>query len=75
MKKLTFLATSILVLSLHSCKKEDAVTCITCISPDTLSFELCNENDGNASVNGENTGTPYDTYLSGLQASNVECGN
>ncbi len=75
MKKTIFIIGVLFGLSVLSCKKDEAVTCITCSSPDTLSFELCQEGDGNASVNGENTGTPYDAYLSGLQATGVQCGN
>ncbi len=76
MKKHIFSACAItLLLAFNSCKKDDAVTCVICTSPDTLSFELCQESDGNAYVNGENTGTPYDTYFSGLEDSGVECGN
>jgi len=76
MKKLLFSVCSItFFLSLNSCKKDDAVTCTTCTSADTLSFELCRESDGNASVNGENTGTAYDAYLSDLQGTGVECGS
>ncbi|QAA82276.1 hypothetical protein EI546_11340 [Aequorivita sp. H23M31] len=74
MKKPALFLGILFSLSIFSCKKDEAVTCITCSSPDTLSFELCQEGDGNASVNGDNTGTPYDTYLSGLQESGVQCG-
>ena len=61
--------------SLFSCKSDDTVTCRTCSAPQTLDFELCEESDGNASVNGENTGTPYNIYLQDLQADGVSCGN
>ena len=74
MKKSFFIITILFSLSIISCKKEDAVTCTTCTSLDTLSFELCKESDGNASVNGQNTGTPYDTYLTNLQDTGAECG-
>lgn len=63
-----------LSLLFFSCKKEEGVSCITCTSPQTENFELCRESDGTASVNGENTGTPYDVYYSGLQDINVRCG-
>lgn len=46
---------------------------MTCSSIETGPFEICNENDGTASINGQNTGTPYDEYLSGLQESGAEC--
>ena len=58
-----------------SCKKDDAVTCTTCTSPDTLNFEICQETDGNASINGENTGVSYDIYIIDLQESGARCSN
>ena len=58
-----------------SCKKEDSVTCITCNSPQTTSFEVCRESSGNAFVNGENTGTNYDVYITGLEEAGATCGN
>lgn len=73
MKKIFFLA-SVFSLFLFSCKKDDNVSCMTCTSEMTLPFQLCLESDGNASVNGENTHTPYDTYLRDLEASGVKCG-
>ena len=73
--KYKFLYITFLLSALFfSCKKEEGVSCLTCTSPDTESFELCRESDGTASVNGENTGTPYDVYYSGLQDINVQCG-
>ena len=60
---------------LFSCKKDDSVTCTTCNSPDTLNFEICKETDGNASINGENTGVSYDLYIIDLQESGARCGN
>ncbi|WP_026451857.1 hypothetical protein [Aequorivita capsosiphonis] len=62
-------------LTVFSCKKDDSVTCISCSSPETSSFQVCEEIDGNASVNGQNTGTPYAIYLSNLEATGAECGN
>lgn len=58
-----------------SCKKEDSVTCTTCNSPQTISFEVCKESNGNASVNGEDTGTRYDIYIEGLLEAGASCGN
>ncbi len=66
------LATSLLFFS---CKKEDSVTCTTCNSPQTTPFEICREGDGNASVNGENTGTNYNVYITGLEEAGATCGN
>ncbi|MRT15407.1 hypothetical protein F3C99_00365 [Vitellibacter sp. q18] len=57
-----------------SCKKDEGVSCTTCSSPETSSFQVCEENDGNASVNGQNTGTPYDSYISGLEQAGASCG-
>ncbi len=74
MKKTSLILGVLFSLSIVSCKKDDAVTCTTCSSAETLSFELCKESDGNASVNGENTGTPYNIYYSNLEDSGVECG-
>lgn len=71
-KPILFFALTIL---LFSCKKEDTVTCTTCNSPQTTSFEICRESDGNASVNGENTGTNYDVYIEGLEDAGATCGN
>lgn len=77
MKNVFFLYLFICVglLFLNSCKKDDATFCTICVSEITPSFELCRESDGNAWVNGENTQTPYDEYLSGLEAEGVRCEN
>jgi len=58
----------------YSCKKDDEKTCTTCQSELTPSFELCRESNGNASVNGQDTGTNYDLYISDLQAEGTSCG-
>ncbi|WP_158676780.1 hypothetical protein [Pukyongia salina] len=65
---------AVLVASLFSCKSDDSVSCVSCSAPQTLDFTLCRESDGNASVNGENTGTPYDIYLQDLRADGANCG-
>ena len=59
---------------LFSCKKDDERTCTTCNSPETFEFELCRESNGNASVNGEDTGTDYDVYISDLIDAGANCG-
>jgi hypothetical protein len=64
----------LLMFGLFACKSDDSVTCVNCSAPQTLDFTLCRESDGNASVNGENTGTPYDLYLQDLQADGANCG-
>lgn len=61
------------LLFLESCKKDDEVTCISCSSEITMTFTLCREANGNASVNGEDTGTPYDVYYQGLVEEEVTC--
>lgn len=65
----------LLLFTIVSCKKDDTRACITCSSPQTVNFEVCEESDGTASVNGENTGTPYDVYLEGLESAGTTCGN
>ena len=75
MKKFFFILSLVSVLSVSSCKKDDAVTCITCSSPETSDFQVCEEKDGNASVNGQNTGTPYGIYIQDLEKAGASCGN
>ncbi len=74
-KAVAFIITILFSLLVFSCKKEDSRSCVICSSPETSSFELCKENDGNASVNGQNTGTKYDVYVTGLEEAGVSCGN
>jgi hypothetical protein len=59
---------------LHACKSDDTRSCTSCSSPNTSDFEVCEEGDGNASVNGENTGTAFDVYISGLENAGATCG-
>lgn len=75
MKKSYLLFAIVSTLSLFSCKKDDSVTCITCSSPETATFQVCEEKNGNASVNGQNTGTPYAIYIKGLEQAGASCGN
>ncbi|CAM3339677.1 hypothetical protein [Aequorivita lipolytica] len=75
MKKVPFIIAIICTLSIFSCKKDDGISCTNCSSPETASFQVCEERNGNASVNGQNTGTPYDTYIQGLQDAGASCGN
>ncbi|WP_114492318.1 hypothetical protein [Candidatus Ulvibacter alkanivorans] len=76
MKHITQISITVLLLLVltTSCKDDDSVSCTFCSSDQTPEFELCRESDGNASVNGENTGTDYDVYLSDLEADGVMCG-
>lgn len=75
MKKACILAVSIICIAVSSCKKDDAGGCTICSSTETMPFEVCEERDGNAWVNGENTGTKYDKYIADLMEVGVECGN
>ncbi|WP_313112815.1 hypothetical protein [Aequorivita sediminis] len=75
MKKVYFITGIICILFVSSCKKDDGRSCTTCSSPSTLDFEVCEESNGNASVNGQDTGTPYGTYISGLEETGASCGN
>jgi hypothetical protein len=65
----------LLILTLcYACKKDDSPSCISCSSPETVPFEVCREGNGNASVNGQDTGTSYDQYMADLEATGVTCG-
>ena len=75
MKKISILIAIFSSLSIFSCKKDDGISCTTCTSPETSDFQVCKQNDGNASVNGQNTGTPYDAYISGLEQAGASCGH
>lgn len=75
MKNPVFIFSCFLLLFAGSCKKDDSRSCTTCNSPQTTSFVVCEEGDGNASVNGENTGTPYEEYVADLENAGASCGN
>lgn len=74
MKKSFLILSACAMLFVLSCKKDDDISCVTCTSEATTVFELCKESDGNASVNGENTNTPYHVYLNDLENEGVLCG-
>ena len=80
MRSNPIIATVVLSLSIlsaalmGSCKEDDASTCQTCRSETTPDFELCRESGGNASVNGQDTGTEYEVYLQALQDAGTTCG-
>jgi len=63
------------VVLIFSCKKDDGRSCVSCTSSQTPTFEVCEESDGNASVNGQNTGTAYDVYIAGLESAGTSCSN
>lgn len=71
--KYSFLFPLLFILAFTSCQNDDGPVCTSCTSATTPPFELCRESDGTASVNGENTGVSYDTYLEGLSSEGVEC--
>lgn len=74
MKKFSLLFAIACIFFIFSCKKDDGRSCTTCSSPETANFEICEESNGNASVNGQDTGTSFDAYISDLQEVGVECG-
>ena len=65
----------IILTLLFSCKEDDTRSCTTCNSPQTQEFEVCEDGDGNATVNGEDTGVRYDIYISDLIAAGANCGS
>ncbi len=73
MNKVLILIAAIAIIG-FSCKEDDSVTCTTCNAPQTSSFQVCKESDGNASVNGENTGTDYNVYITDLREAGANCG-
>lgn len=72
MKKAFFILSMFSLLN-FSCKSDDVVTCSTCSSDITSPFELCKETNGNASVNGQDTGVKYNIYMEGLVNEGVSC--
>lgn len=55
------------------CGDDDSVSCVTCSNDLTANFTLCREANGDASVNGEDTDTDYDTYLTNLTNQGTSC--
>ena len=74
-KSSPFLILLLSVLLLSGCKDDDTLSCTTCNNPQTVAFELCRDGNGNALVNGEDTGTDYDLYRDDLAATGVSCGS
>ena len=72
MKKLAILL--LFTITAVACNKDDDRTCRFCSSDQTPEFELCKESNGNASVNGEDTGTNYEAYFSDLVEAGANCG-
>lgn len=75
MKNIIATTFSVFFLLLTSCSDDKSRTCTTCNSSQTISFELCQESNGNASVNGEDTGVSYATYLADLEEDGATCGS
>ena len=73
-KKALFLLAISTVIFVYSCKNDDGVSCVMCNSPQTTAFEVCEQSDGTASVNGENTGTSYAVYIADLETAGANCG-
>jgi hypothetical protein len=74
LKKPAFVLSVVVTLFFTSCKDDDSRSCISCSSDQTPTFELCRESNGNASVNGQDTGTDYELYLDGLIEVGTNCG-
>jgi len=70
---LLFIA-GLFILIFHACKKDDSPSCVSCSSPQTSAFDVCEESDGTASVNGQNTGTNYSVYINDLVTAGSNCG-
>ena len=62
-------------ISLTSCNEDESRICVTCRNAQTPDFELCRESNGNASVNGEDTGVDFDIQLADLEALGTICGS
>ena len=60
--------------SILSCKKDDGGGCVTCTSAQTTAFEVCENSNGNATVNGENTNTSFEVYIDDLVNAGASCG-
>lgn len=69
-----YILASVFLMTATGCNNDDGRSCTSCSSEQTPEFELCRESNGNASVNGENTGIEYDDYLADLQAAGSSCG-
>ena len=75
MKKISIILLIACFFFFFFCKKDEGISCTTCSSPETADFQVCKEGNGNASVGGQDTGTPYDVYITGLEQAGASCGN
>lgn len=65
--KIYLLFVFVLCVVVASCKADDSVSCVNCSNEQTLDFVVCNEANGRASVNGQDTGQDYSVYIANLQ--------
>lgn len=72
--KFYVLIAGFMAITVVSCKSDDGGECTTCDSPETQSFQVCKDGDGNATVNGQDTNTDYDLYISDLIMAGASCG-
>jgi len=69
-----FLWLGLIVSALIACSKDKSENeCLTCTGEANMPFELCEDGEGNATVNGESTQTDYRVYLANLQKERVVC--
>ncbi len=69
-----FLWLGLIVFVLTACSKDKSeMECLTCTGEANMPFELCEDGDGKATVNGEPTQTDYQTYLANLREEGVSC--
>ena len=64
----------LMVFVLAACSKDKSeMECLTCTGEANMPFELCEDGDGKATVNGEPTQTDYAYYLANLREDGVIC--
>jgi len=64
----------LLLFIFTACSKDKSeLECLTCTGEANMPFELCEDRDGKATVNGESTQTDYQVYLTNLQKDEVVC--
>jgi hypothetical protein len=61
-------------VNFSACQDDEGGGCTTCRQPQTLDFEVCENADGEAVVNGEDTDTAYEVYIANLVAEGADCG-
>lgn len=64
----------LMVFVLAACSKDKSeMECLTCTGEANMPFELCEDGDGKATVNGEPTQADYQIYLANLREEGVIC--